>query len=316
MIKLKGQIHIPKIRGTIYRVAGEGSGGPLQAKTVYPSHTEQIIAPDEDYYGLVSVTVKPVPRLPFAAVSVEAPSWVEYYYNHEELPEIPADVVEKHPYIVIFHDFSTTFRLFGTKTKPYCRTQEDGTFGLYFPGEHVRYNYNVDADAWIINTMGQNSFYKMHGAGWWAVWWANFDIPNGSPDATEIYIPAMGAETEAPAEPTEHYYNGVKLPRIPDDVLAQYPYAWIRLNSDGTTYDLILSPYTWYCSGNLLTKNSTYVWYTATIEASEWVYKTTYTDNGGFNLGGGLLWSNHDIPNGSADATDIFYYGTLAVPAD
>lgn len=79
MIKLKGQIHIPKIRGTIYRVAGEGSGGPLQAKTVYPSHDEQIIAPDEDYYGLVSVTVKGVPRLPFAAVSTEAESIVATY---------------------------------------------------------------------------------------------------------------------------------------------------------------------------------------------------------------------------------------------
>ena len=40
-----------------------GSGGPLQAKTAYHSHSEQIIAPDEDYYGLVSVTVKPVPKL-------------------------------------------------------------------------------------------------------------------------------------------------------------------------------------------------------------------------------------------------------------
>ena len=47
-----------------------GSGGPLQAKTAYPSHSEQVIAPDEDYYGLVSVTVKPVPRLPACVVSV------------------------------------------------------------------------------------------------------------------------------------------------------------------------------------------------------------------------------------------------------
>ena len=51
-------------------IPSEGGGGPLQAKTVYPSHSEQIIAPDEDYYGLVAVTVKGVPRLPFAAVSV------------------------------------------------------------------------------------------------------------------------------------------------------------------------------------------------------------------------------------------------------
>ena len=96
----------------------------------------------------------------------------------------------------------------------------------------------------------------------------------------------------------KYYYNGVLLPELPADMLAQYPYAWIRLSSDGTTYDLILSPYTWYYSDKLITQNSTYVWYTATIEASGWVYKTTYTDTGDFNLGSELLWSNHDIPNG------------------
>ena len=114
----------------------------------------------------------------------------------------------------------------------------------------------------------------------------------------------------------KYYYNDVLLPEIPADVLASYPYAWIRLNSDGNTYDLILSPYTWYYSNNLITQNSTYVWYTATIEASGWVYKTTYTDTGDFNLGGGLLWSNHDIPNGSATATEIYFEGSEPVLAE
>lgn len=72
MIELKGQIRPVRLYGVINVTPSDGSsGGPLQAKTVYPSHDEQIIAPDEDYYGLVSVTVKPVPRLPFAAVSVK-----------------------------------------------------------------------------------------------------------------------------------------------------------------------------------------------------------------------------------------------------
>ena len=114
----------------------------------------------------------------------------------------------------------------------------------------------------------------------------------------------------------KYYYNGVLLPELPADMLAQYPYAWIRLSSDRTTYDLILSPYTWYYSDKLITQNSTYVWYTATIEASGWVYKTTYTDTGDFNLGGGLLWSNHDIPNGSATATEIYFEGSEPVLAE
>lgn len=71
MIQLKGQIRVQRLSGKVNLVASSaGGGGPLQAKTAYPSHSEQIIAPDEDYYGLVSVTVKPVPKLPACVVSV------------------------------------------------------------------------------------------------------------------------------------------------------------------------------------------------------------------------------------------------------
>ena len=60
-----------------------GDGGPLQAKIAYPSHSEQIITPDEDYYGLVSVTVKPVPRLPAYVASVvgQSANFVETVVN-------------------------------------------------------------------------------------------------------------------------------------------------------------------------------------------------------------------------------------------
>ena len=120
-------------------------------------------------------------------------------------------------------------------------------------------------------------------------------------------------EDTTPPPAPKYSYNGVVLPEIPADVLAQYPYAWIRLNSDGNTYDLILSPYTWYYSNNLLTQNSTYVWYTSTASTTEWTYKTSYTDDGSFNLGSGLVWSNHDIPNGSATATEIYFWGSEPV---
>lgn len=72
MIQLHGQIRVIRLYGKINLVPSEGSqGGPLQAKTVYPSHSEQIVTPDEDYYGLVAVTVKPIPRLPACLSSVE-----------------------------------------------------------------------------------------------------------------------------------------------------------------------------------------------------------------------------------------------------
>lgn len=71
MIELTGQVRVRRLTGTINIIPSEsGGGGPLQAKTVYPSHSEQVIAPDEDFYGLVSVTVKPVPRIKAFDLSV------------------------------------------------------------------------------------------------------------------------------------------------------------------------------------------------------------------------------------------------------
>lgn len=70
MVKLEGRVSVKRLYGEIYRVPGSAGGGPLQAKTAYPKHSEQIIIPDEDYYGLVSVTVKPVPKIPACVVSV------------------------------------------------------------------------------------------------------------------------------------------------------------------------------------------------------------------------------------------------------
>ena len=69
-IKLKGRVGVKRLAGRINLVPSENAGGPLQAKTVYPSHSEQTIAPDEDYYGLAVVTVKPVPRVPACVASV------------------------------------------------------------------------------------------------------------------------------------------------------------------------------------------------------------------------------------------------------
>lgn len=63
VVKLSGRIKELRLAGRINMIPSEGGGGPLQAKTVYPSHSEQVVAPDEDYYGLVAVTVKAVPRV-------------------------------------------------------------------------------------------------------------------------------------------------------------------------------------------------------------------------------------------------------------
>lgn len=91
MIKLEGRVDVKRLYGNIYRVPSEGSGGPLQAKTVYPKHSEQIIIPDEDYYGLVSVTVKAVPIIPARETSMtEGCEWFKTgldISNYSELYE-------------------------------------------------------------------------------------------------------------------------------------------------------------------------------------------------------------------------------------
>jgi hypothetical protein len=113
----------------------------------------------------------------------------------------------------------------------------------------------------------------------------------------------------------KYLYNGVLLPEIPSDVLAEYPICWIRLNSDGSTYDLICGKYIWYAVGSTLyiSTPSTYVWYTATASAESWTYKASYTDDGAFNVTNEYIWSSHDILNGHATATEIYCYGSEPV---
>lgn len=69
-IKLTGQIVRRQVWGDLKAVPAAVGGAKLQAKTVFPSHSEQTISPDDDYDGLAVVTVKAVPRIPFCAVSV------------------------------------------------------------------------------------------------------------------------------------------------------------------------------------------------------------------------------------------------------
>lgn len=74
MITLRGKISVQRLRGMVNITAAEGGGGPLQEKRVYPTHDRQVVASDEEFYGLSVVTIEPVPRKPFADVSIFAGS--------------------------------------------------------------------------------------------------------------------------------------------------------------------------------------------------------------------------------------------------
>lgn len=125
-------------------------------------------------------------------------------------------------------------------------------------------------------------------------------------------------------------YNGIKLPRIPENVLASYPYAWIRVDTNTGYYELFLAAGKWYGwnngSGTKITvfgheDSNNIKWYriaTASAESAEkWTYYQDYSANNfGVEAPRTVLWSNHDIPNGSADATEIYFNGSEPVLTD
>ena len=223
--KLTGWITPQRLQGNLNVVPTEVGGASLQAKTVWPSHSEQTIKPDDDYDGLALVVAKPVPRLPACVVSVA---------------EAIAKVVES-----------------------------------------------------AVN------------------------IAVGTSVTAEKYYSHM-------------LYNGVRLPRIPIDVLAQYPYAWIRDNTASGYYDLLMSSSPWWCSTNtssavtISTENYTQgiQWYrvqkSAAASAIAWTFNQVWNTSGGFGAESNrpVFWSNHDIPNGSATSPNIYFYGSEPVPTD
>ena len=152
-------------------------------------------------------------------------------------------------------------------------------------------------------------------------------------DVMENHIVVSSWSPSATAEehiPKMYYYNGVLLPELPADALAQYPYAWIRDNTTSGYYDLLMSSSPWWCSTNtssnvtISTENYTQgiQWYrtqkSAASSAIVWTFNQVWNTSGGFGAESNrpVFWSNHDIPNGSATATEIYFEGSEPVPAE
>lgn len=118
----------------------------------------------------------------------------------------------------------------------------------------------------------------------------------------------------------KYLYNGVLLPEIPTGNSA-YPHVFIRDNADSGYYDLMCASGIWYLSAeNTLSHNDTNPvrWYriekTAADIATEWVHHQWYESSAwGIAPPRVLVWSNHDIPNGSVDSTEIYFYGSEPV---
>ncbi len=256
---------------------------------------------------------------PACEVKVIPASTDSHYLNHAHLPEIPANV--EYPYLLV-RQSETTITLWTCKSKMFYEVREDGTRQITIPDAAIRRTLDTTANAWVVNGVFTSSWFGVEGSENWAVWWSNYDIPKGSADATEIYWYASTPQAEQPADATHFYYNGVRLPAIPTDLLAQYPCAWIRKNTNTGYYDLVLCEvYFYYDPNTLCLYDSNYKpKYHYQIEiakaetATEWVFNQEFA--GGFVVDDArpCIWTNTNILNGSTTATEIYLQGTLAVP--
>jgi hypothetical protein len=128
-------------------------------------------------------------------------------------------------------------------------------------------------------------------------------------------------------EERQYYlYNDVRFPEIPEDFITQYPYAVILQPADSTEYKLYMSTvvfyeYVQYGTEKLVTAGSKGLIYKfkdgnpCWLFAGEGTMPTTDLRKGA-TVYTRLVWSNHNIPSGSATATDIYFAGSEPVPTE
>lgn len=293
-------------------IAGIETGGGTSAPFCEVSVTEGLVTD-----ALVEVMVKAD-----ADVNIQSrnQSTAAYYYNHEQFPEIPAELVESYPYILIMRHNDGTTRAYASTAKPYF----DGVDRTTIPaGSYGRCTYDSTSNAWgLPDASGTSTYFAVHSGGNWAVWWSNYDVPNGSPDSEAVYFPASQPQAEQPADATHCYYNGLRLPVIPADALATYPYVWIRKNITSGYYEMYCSKVALFHSSDdsniqhsgSVTKKRYRIAIANAETATGWEDNGTTTSNIGIDSDRTVFWSNYNIPDGSATATKIYFYGNMAVP--
>ena len=87
---------------------------------------------------------------------------------------------------------------------------------------------------------------------------------------------------------------------------------------------MLMSDTPWYKvdSNNMgRTAGKDVVWYTMAIDSAStsqwWTFKETNdATKWGDDTARYIIWSNNDIPNGSADAAEIYFEGSEPVPAE
>ncbi len=109
--------------------------------------------------------------------------------------------------------------------------------------------------------------------------------------------------TEIP-DAQRYYFNGVLLPAVPKELLAKYPYCWLRDNGETYHYELFLTEHAWSHNGSSMCRyvNEDIVhWYRiekAFVSTKNWEWYQDYDDPTSQFGGSGarpVIWTNHNV---------------------
>lgn len=115
-------------------------------------------------------------------------------------------------------------------------------------------------------------------------------------------------------EPVAYLYNGVRLPKLPEWDRTVYPYAVIRVTSDGN-YGLLIASAPFYFGENSLQFKGDGCGYQYKVADSMW------TENGSFAIfadytklsGFTPIWGNHDVLSYEDDSLYIAKSAPISV---
>ena len=119
---------------------------------------------------------------------------------------------------------------------------------------------------------------------------------------------------------SKYYYNGVLLPELPKDILAEYPnlfiYKWTGSGKRGKI-NFMAAPagYKWFYYSSdsyqqIRIAECTYKTYVYNTVTDAWEFNQDYTDNGRWGVNsatGSVVWTNNTIPSGSVDSTTAYF---------
>jgi hypothetical protein len=200
LIKLQGKISMKNLAGRL-NVVPTTLAGLFQTKRVEPTYEEQVIVADDDYDALSKVIVGPKDRPlmeQFATdeianhvlLSVEfsragmAGLWTprKYYYGDMAFQEMPLQL-QVFPYIAI-KEYHGYYQVVGCSKKLWVNPSKlADTLVLDQSAGSLTYaTYDQTTNAW--GTVKSGNFYSEFDE----IVWANYDIPNGSETATQIYF--------------------------------------------------------------------------------------------------------------------------------